>query len=76
VQRLAAFKAAHARARRDAMEKVTTDIAKNHGVVAMEDLRVRNMTASARGTVEEPGQRFIAHLQMPLHARPSQQNTP
>jgi putative transposase len=55
IGRLAAFKAAQARVRRDAMEKVTTDIAKNHGVVAMEDLRVRNMTASARGTVEEPG---------------------
>lgn len=55
IKRLAAFKAHQARRRQDAMEKVTTDIAKNHGVVAMEDLRVRNMTASARGTVEEPG---------------------
>ena len=55
VARLAAFKAAQARVRRDAMEKVTTEIAKNHGVVAMEDLRVRSMTASARGTIEEPG---------------------
>ena len=60
VQRLAAFKAAQARRRRDAMEKVTTDIAKSHGVVAMEDLRVRNMTASARGTIEEPGRNVAA----------------
>jgi putative transposase len=60
IQRLAAFKAAQSRARRDAMENVTTDIAKNHGVVAMEDLRVRNMTASARGTVEEPGRNVAA----------------
>jgi putative transposase len=55
IARLASFKAHQARRRRDAIEKVTTDIAKNHGVVAMEDLRVRNMTASARGTAEEPG---------------------
>lgn len=60
IARLAAFKAAQARRRRDAMEKVTTLIAKNHGVVAMEDLRVRNMTASARGTTEEPGKNVRA----------------
>jgi len=60
IERLAAFKAAQARRRRDAMEKVTTAIAKNHGVVAMEDLRVRNMTASARGTAEEPGRNVAA----------------
>lgn len=60
IQRLAAFKAAQARVRRDAMEKLTTRITKNHGVVAMEDLRVRNMTASARGTSEEPGRNVAA----------------
>lgn len=60
VRRLAAFKARQARIRRDAMEKATTAIAKNHGAVAMEDLRVRNMTASARGTVEEPGRNVAA----------------
>ena len=37
------------------MEKVTTAIAKNHGVVAMEDLRIKNMTASAKGTLDDPG---------------------
>ena len=55
VKRLAVFKAHQARVRRDAMEKLTTAIAKNHGVVAMENLRVKNMTASAAGTVQEPG---------------------
>lgn len=60
IARLAAFKARQARRRRDAMEKVTTAIAKTHGVVAMEDLRVRNMTASARGTVDEPGKNVKA----------------
>jgi putative transposase len=55
IRRLAAFKAHQARVRKDAMEKVTTAIAKNHGVVAMEDLRIKSMTASAAGTIEEPG---------------------
>ena len=41
--------------RRDAIEKVTTHLAKNHGCIVMEDLRIKNMTASAAGTVEEPG---------------------
>lgn len=29
--------------------------AKSHGVIVLEDLKVRNMTASAKGTVEAPG---------------------
>jgi putative transposase len=60
ISRLAAFKAAQARAWRDAMEKVAPDSAKNHAVVATEDLRVRNMTASARGSVEKPGKHVAA----------------
>ncbi|MBC7609588.1 MAG: transposase [Polaromonas sp.] len=60
VLRLASFKTRQARVRRDAMEKATTEIAKNHGAVAMEDLRVCNMTASARGTLEEPGRNVAA----------------
>lgn len=44
-----------ANARRDFLHKVSTDLAKSHGVYRMEKLRVRNMTASAKGTAEEPG---------------------
>ena len=33
----------------------TTDIARRFGVVALEDLNIKAMTASAGGTVEEPG---------------------
>jgi putative transposase len=58
--RLAAFKAHQARRRKDAMEKVTTLIAKNHGVIAMEALQVRAMTASAAGTAQEPGRNVAA----------------
>ncbi len=44
-----------ANARKDFLHKVSTEIAKNHGLVKVEKLRVKNMTASARGTLEEPG---------------------
>lgn len=44
-----------ANARKDYLHKLSTEIAKSHGVVKVEKLRVRNMSASAKGTVEEPG---------------------
>ena len=44
-----------ANARRDYIHKETTKIAKNHGLVVLEDLRVKAMSKSARGTVENPG---------------------
>ena len=52
---IARFQAKLARRRKDAAHKATTKIAKNHGLIVVEDLKVRNMTASAAGTVEEPG---------------------
>lgn len=45
-----------ANARKDFLHKLSTQIAQSHGVVKIEKLRVRNMTASASGTVEKPGQ--------------------
>ena len=42
-------------ARRDAIHKATTAISKNHAVVCLEDLRTRNMTRSARGSVDSLG---------------------
>ena len=41
--------------RRDWAEKVSTDIARRFDVIRIEDLRIMNMTRSARGTVSEPG---------------------
>ena len=41
--------------RKTVLHQVSTAISQNHAVVVLEDLRVRNMTASARGTVENPG---------------------
>jgi putative transposase len=54
-RRVARLQARYARRRRDAAHKVTTIIAKNHGVVVIEDLRVKQMTKTGRGTADAPG---------------------
>ncbi len=48
----------HARARRrrhDQIHKLTTALAKNHSLIAVESLNIAGMTGSAKGTMEEPG---------------------
>ena len=44
-----------ANARKDYLQKVSTEISKNHAVTVMELLKVQNMTASAKGTADKPG---------------------
>jgi putative transposase len=52
---------AHERDRRkDWAEKVSTDIARRFDVIRVEDLRITNMTRSARGTQEDPGRNVRA----------------
>lgn len=46
-----------ANARKDFLHKTSATIAKNHSVVVMEALKVRNMTASAKGTAAKPGKK-------------------
>jgi len=46
-----------ARQRSDWLHKLTTDLADAHPVIALEDLRIKNMSASAKGTVDAPGQK-------------------
>jgi len=60
--RRAKLKARHARlharnadARRDWVEKVSTEIARGYDLIRIEDLDVAGMTRSARGTVAQPG---------------------
>jgi putative transposase len=55
IREIARLKARQARKRTDFTHKLTTDLAKNHGLVAIEDLRVKNMTRSAKGSVQSPG---------------------
>lgn len=58
--RLTRLKAKEAAMRRDLLHQVSTVIAKSHGTVFMEDLKTRNMSASAKGTVEKPGRNVRA----------------
>jgi putative transposase len=44
-----------ANARKDFLHKTTTTISKNHAFVCIEDLQVRNMSKSSKGTSEKPG---------------------
>jgi putative transposase len=47
---------ARVRARRvDFAAQTAYDLVTRHGLVAVEDLRVRNMTSSAKGTLDRPG---------------------
>ena len=43
--------------RKDFCQQTAKAIARTVGMVYVEDLKIRNMTASAKGTIEEPGQR-------------------
>lgn len=54
-RRLARLQARYARRRKDALQKATTMIVKNHGVIVIEDLKVKEMTETGKGTVEKPG---------------------
>ncbi|QDN87287.1 transposase [Streptomyces sp. S1D4-23] len=60
IAQIAKIRAKQACRRRDFTHKLTTELAKNHGYVGIEDLRVKNMTKSARGSVKNPGMRVKA----------------
>jgi putative transposase len=55
MRRAAALHARAARIRRDWHHKQALDIARSFGAVGLEDLKITNITASAKGTVEKPG---------------------
>ncbi|WP_338083581.1 transposase [Ferrimicrobium acidiphilum] len=41
--------------RKDWIEWTTTNLVRNYDLIALEDLKVKKMTRSAKGTVENPG---------------------
>ena len=57
---LARAQAKRADARKDFVEKTTTDIARRFDVIRLEDLKTRSMTRSAKGTTTEPGRNVAA----------------
>ncbi|MGF6439772.1 RNA-guided endonuclease InsQ/TnpB family protein [Paraburkholderia youngii] len=49
-----------ANVRSDFLHKASATISKNHAMIAVEDLKVRNMSKSASGTLEAPGRNVRA----------------
>ena len=49
-----------ANVRQDFLHKLSTEICKNHARVFVEGLQIKNMSASAKGTIEEPGKNVRA----------------
>ena len=47
-------------ARKDYLHKCSSKISKNHAIIILEDLKTGNMTRSAKGTAEKPGNRVKA----------------
>src|ERR671913_1252567 len=56
-RRIARLQGRAGRIRRDFHHRAALDIAQRFGIAVLEDLRIQNMTASASGTVDDPGRR-------------------
>jgi transposase len=57
---IARVKARDADGRKDWVEKTSTDLARRFDVIRVEDLTVKAMTRSARGTIDQPGRNVRA----------------
>lgn len=60
VLRLANLHRKISRQRADWLHKKSTELANSHAVIVVENLKIKNMTASARGTVTAPGKNVRA----------------
>ena len=60
VRRLARAKEREANARRDWLHKCSRTIVDENDVIVLEDLKLRNMTRSAKGDIERPGRNVKA----------------
>jgi putative transposase len=49
-----------ANVRNDFLHKASSSISKNHAMIVVEDLKVKNMSRSASGTLEDPGRNVAA----------------
>ena len=57
---IAKLKARETDRRKDWVEKTSTDLARRFDVIRVEELNIRNMTRSAKGTVDAPGKNVRA----------------
>ena len=55
IRKLAAARSSQARKRLDHLHQLSSRIAAENALVVMEELTIKNMTRSAKGTVEKPG---------------------
>ena len=53
-----------ANVRNDHLHKTTTTLCKNHAVLVVEDLQVKKMSQSAKGTIENPGRNVKAKAKL------------
>jgi putative transposase len=58
--RISRLRHKEANACKDFLYQLSTEIAQSHGIVKIEKLKVRNMTASAAGSIEAPGKDVVA----------------
>lgn len=58
--KIARLKARETDRRKDWVEKTSTHLARRFDVIRVEDLKIRAMTASAKGTIEDPGENVRA----------------
>jgi putative transposase len=58
--RIARLRAREADRRKDWCEKVSTSLARRFDLIRFEDLRIKNMTRSAKGTARNPGRNVAA----------------
>jgi transposase len=61
---IARLKAREADRRKDWCEQTSTDLARRFDVIRVEDLNIKNMTRSARGTAESPGKNVGAKARL------------
>ena len=69
----------HARignARRDYLHKATTAISRNHALVCVEDLQVRNLSKSAAGTLDKPGRKENSNAGVPQGTQHRSERSP
>jgi putative transposase len=73
---VARLKAREADRRKDWAEKTSTGLARRFDVIRVEDLKVRNMTRSAKGTIEVPGKNVAAKAGLNKAKGTSRRGTP
>lgn len=60
IDQLARLRRRAAARRRNTCHRITSELIRRFGTLVVEDLKIANMTGSARGTIEEPGRNVAA----------------